>query len=427
MHFNCLRLLVLLAPIALGVPTYKRDASGSPPLSDTLESQGLLGTHFGQVAIPASFDYVIVGGGTAGLTLARRLAESNTVAVIEAGSLYELDNGNLTQIPADASYYLGKDPTIQNPLIDWSQRTTPQPGFGGVSALYPQGRTLGGSSTRNFMWYQRGSTGSYQQWADAVGDQSYSLANFMPFFKKSVEFSPPAKLRATNAMPLYRSSSFSSSGGPLQVSYPNWASPAATWLSLGLNAIGLTHLPGMQDGNLLGWTWIPHTLDPETQTRSTSESSFLREAFKLNDKLVVYQTTLAKKILFDATKKATGVLVESTGLGSDTVSYSINATKEVIISSGAFRSPQMLMVSGIGSAKTLQSNGITVLADRPGVGQNMWDHPFFGPAYDVREVTHSNLADPAYAAQATQDYITSRTGILTNVGGDLLGERPYLE
>ena len=99
----------------------------------------------------------------------------------------------------------------------------------------------------------------------------------------------------------------------------------------------------------------------------------------------------------------------------------IHANQEVIASSGSFRSPQMLMVSGIGPAATLRNNGIDVIADRPGVGQNMWDHFFFGPAYDVNTVTHSFLGNPAFAAQATQEYITSRTGILTNVGGDLLG------
>lgn len=206
------------------------------------------------------------------------------------------------------------------------------------------------------------------------------------------------------------------------MSYPNYASPAASWLSLGLSAIGLKELPGMEDGNLLGWTWIAQTIDPNTQVRSTSESSFLREALQLNDNLVVYQGTLAKKILFDADKRATGVMVETSGSGSGSVSYTITANREVIISSGSFRSPQMLMVSGIGPAATLQSNEINVVADRPGVGQNMWDHIFFGPSYDTRTVTHNFLGNLAFAAEAAQAYITSRTGILTNVGADLLGK-----
>lgn len=411
-----------LAHVLVAAPSLRRKNTEPGTFNERILAQGLLGSHFGQVDIPASYEYVVVGGGTAGLTIARRLAEVGTVAVIETGSFYELDNGNLTEIPADASYYLGKDPSISNPLVDWRQKTTPQPGFGNVSVLYPQGRTLGGGSTRNFMWYQRGSTGSYQKWADAVGDQSYTLPNFLSYFKKSVQFSPPNKgARAANATPLYDEALFSTTGGPLQVSYPNFASPAASWLALGLNAIGLKELAGgLQDGNLLGWTWITDTIDPVSQVRSTSESSFLREAIQINDNLDVYRTTLAKRVLFDSTKKATGVVVETTGLGSGSITYTINAAKEVVVSSGTFRSPQMLMVSGIGPAATLRENGIEVVADLPGVGQNMWDHVFFGPSFATNTMTHSSLGNPVFARQAAAQYTSSRTGFLTNVGGDLL-------
>jgi choline dehydrogenase len=391
-------------------------------INEQLEAQGLLGSHFGSIGIAKSYDYVIIGGGTAGLTVARRLSQSHTVAVIEAGSFYEFDNGNFTQIPADASYYLGKNPLFQNPLIDWRQMTTPQTGLEGKSVLYPQGRTLGGSSARNFMWYQRGSTSSYQKWADAVDDQSYTFQNFLPYFKKSARFTPlNAGVRPAGTIPLYDTDDYSSAGGPLQVSYPSFASPAAAWLARGFKAIGLSEVYGMQNGNLLGWTWIAQTIDPVTQVRSSSESSYLRDSMKNNDNLATYTSTLAKKIVFDANKTATGVVVESGGIGSGSITYTLNATKEVILASGAFRSPQMLMVSGIGPAATLQAHGIQVLADRAGVGSNMWDHVYFGPSYAVKTVTHSWLGNPVYAAQATLEYTTNRTGILTNVGGDLLG------
>ena len=96
--------------------------------NEALQATGLLGAHFGVPGLPGVFDYVIVGGGTAGLTVARRLAAntSNTVAVIEAGGFYEFDNGNLTEIPADAGYFVGSAPAEKNPLIDWEQYTEPQ-------------------------------------------------------------------------------------------------------------------------------------------------------------------------------------------------------------------------------------------------------------------------------------------------------------
>ena len=206
------------------------------------------------------------------------------------------------------------------------------------------------------------------------------------------------------------------------MSYPNYAIPSAALLVPGFDAIGLKELPGMEDGNLLGWTWIANTIDPTTQVRSTSETAFLREALQVNDNLLVYQNTLAKKLIFDANGTATGVIVDNPGVGSGSVTYNISADKEVILSCGSFRSPQLLMVSGIGPADTLRANGIDVLVDRPGVGQNMWDHIFFGPAYDIDTVTHAFLADPGFAAQAAQEYNTYRIGMLTNVGGDLLGK-----
>ena len=159
-----------------------------------------------------------------------------------------------------------------------------------------------------------------KKWADAVGDQSYTFSNFLTYLKKSVHFSPPNQgARALNATLVYDVSAYSGSGGPLQVSYPDFASPAASWLSLGLNAIGLKQLPGMSSGNLLGWTWIAQTIDPITQVRSTSESSFFREALQLNNNLLVYRETLAKKVLFDDNRKATGVMMETSGVGSGSV------------------------------------------------------------------------------------------------------------
>jgi choline dehydrogenase len=357
---SCLTAVLAVAPFPYGQKPRRSW------INESLNAEELIGSHFGMIDIAQSYDYIVVGGGTAGLTIARRLAEHNTVAVIEAGGFYELDNSNLTEIPADASYYLGKNPLFRNPLLDWQQITTPQPGFQGVEALYPSGHTLGGGSTRNFMWYQRGSAGSYQKWAEAVGDDSYLFENFETYFKKSIQFTPPSPQRLANSTPQYDPTAFDPQGGPLQVGYPVFASPSASWLAKGMEAIGMKEINGMHNGNLFGWTWIANTIDP-TQKRSTSESSFLRDAIQNTLSLQVYQNTLAKRVIFNSNKTATGVEVESTGVGSGSLTYTLSANKEVILSSGAFRSPQMLMVSGVGPAATLQQHGIPVVADRPGV------------------------------------------------------------
>jgi hypothetical protein len=115
-------------PIAL-VATWSYALPGAQGFQETLAAEQLLGSHFGVPAIPATYDYVILGGGTAGLALARRLAANSkyTVAVVNAGDFAEFANGNYSQIPAFASVFGGSDPALKNPLLDWGQYTSPQP------------------------------------------------------------------------------------------------------------------------------------------------------------------------------------------------------------------------------------------------------------------------------------------------------------
>ncbi|KAG7009750.1 patulin synthase [Physcia stellaris] len=349
---------------------------------DSITGQGLLGSHFGIPFFNASFDYVVVGGGTAGLAIATRLAQnsSNSVAVIEAGGWSEFDNGNLTAIPADAGYWIGKSPLSRNPLIDWEIFTEPMPGFGGQRTLYTQGKTLGGGSARNSLAFHRSTKQAFRKWADEVGDPSYTFDKLLPYFKRSVNFQPPNnEIRSANATPLYKESAFSAKGGPLRVSYPNYANPYSSWAKLALKELGLKERQDFMSGGLLGYQYTAQSLD--------------------RDK-----------------KHATGVLVNTGG-----VEYTLSARKEVIVSAGAFRSPQLLMVSGIGPASTLQQLNIPVLSDLPGVGQNMWDQPLFGPSFNVKLPTHSQLQDPAFAATQISSYTTSQTGLLTNSASDFFG------
>lgn len=153
----------------------------------------------------------------------------------------------------------------------------------------------------------------------------------LPFYKKSAEFTPPnEETRLENATTLYNESYWSETGGPVQVGYPNWANPISSWIALGLESLGLKNLPGFSDGNIDGYAYTTFALDSKTQTRSSSESSFLREALRETTNMNVYKNTMAKKVLFDDNKKAIGALVESGG-----VQYRLNATREVIVSSGA--------------------------------------------------------------------------------------------
>ncbi|KAK5126559.1 hypothetical protein LTR85_009493 [Meristemomyces frigidus] len=196
----------------------------------------LYGNSFGIPGINASFDYVIIGGGNAGLTIAARLAEDQrvSVAVIEAGSFYQIDNGNGSVIPSLAtSQFVGADANDSQPLIDWDFVTVSQAGAGGRRIRYARGKTLGGCSARNYMAYHRGTVGSYQRWADEVGDQSYTFSKLLPYFQRSVHLTPPKSgIRFANATVGYDPAAFNNSIGfhqPLQVSWANWAYPIASW------------------------------------------------------------------------------------------------------------------------------------------------------------------------------------------------------
>ncbi|KAL6719409.1 hypothetical protein ACLMJK_003649 [Lecanora helva] len=375
----------------------------------------LLGSSFGVPGINSTYDYVVVGGGNAGLTIAARLAEGASVAVIEAGGFYEMGNGNLSQIPQDDTYFAGKDRNDTNPLIDWGFHTTPQAGALNASPHYARGKTLGGSSARNYMAYQRGTVDSYRMWADRVGDQDYSWTNFLPYFEKSLNFTPPdMNKRAANATPEYDTATLGQGNGPLSATFTNYAQAFSSWVQKGLSEIGVYPRKGFTSGQLLGSAYVLNTIEPTLQTRESSETAFLQPALA-NPNLIVYTQTLAKQIIFDSNKVANAVQIDTAG-----EVYNLHARKEVIVSAGTFQSPQLLMVSGVGPRASLSQFNIPVVADRPGVGQNMWDHILFGPAYRVNVITGSSLANPSFAAEAAADYNRDQTGILANTGGDFL-------
>jgi len=216
------------------------------------------------------------------------------------------------------------------------------------------------------MAYQRGTIESYQRWADDVGDQSYTFNRLLPFFEKSLNFTPPDNAkRGLNGTPQYDVGTLGTGGQPLDITFPNYALSFSTWIQKGLEVVGVNPIDGFTSGKLLGSSYNIATINQTTGLRESSETAFLQPALG-RPNLVVYTHTLARKILFEKST-ASGVLVE---MGNQTLTLS--ARKEVIVSAGSLQSPQLLMVSGIGPKATLQQYDIPIIADRPGVGQNMW-------------------------------------------------------
>lgn len=406
-----------LAILAAALPSSATSSSESQ--QHNKRSPELLGSNFGIPTYNRTFDYVVVGGGNAGLPLAYRLAQDGKtqVAVVEAGSFYEISTGNTSQIPGNDIYWTGTSLTDVNPLVDWGFHTTPQPGLGGAVAHYARGKTLGGCTARNYMAYQRPSTESMQVWADQVGDQSYTFENMLKWYTKSLNFQPPSwGQRFSNATPEYDQFTLGS-GGPLNLSFPNYAQAFSTWIKKAFQELGFKPIKAFTSGELIGASWDVTTINSETGERASSEVAFLRPVLEAGQtNLVVYPQTLAKKVLFEGTK-ATGVLVDTSG-----TEYVLSANKEVIISAGTFQSPQLLMVSGVGPAATLKQHDIPVVKDSPGVGQNMIDQLLFGPSYRVKVSTASSLAPglPSYY-EAIDEFYTKQGGPLSSPGGDFLG------
>ncbi|VBB75829.1 Putative GMC oxidoreductase possibly involved in aflatoxin biosynthesis, member of the aflatoxin cluster [Podospora comata] len=383
-----------------------------------IQAKDLLSSHFGPYGWPGqSFDYVIVGGGTAGLAMAKRLSEdnANSVAVIEAGGFYEIEGGNMTEVPMYLFNYFFDNGHVKNPLFDWYQYTVPQPGLAKRAMFYMQGKTLGGSTARGAMLYHRGSKGAYKKWAEQVGDDAYTWDNWLPYFQKSVKFSGPnTNPRPANATAVNNLSAFSESGGPVHVAYPYWTNAISSWVDKALAKLGFPEVQGFSDGNLLGRSYITHTINPYTRRRDTASTSYLHDALLESNNLNFYTRTLVKKILFDDKKKATGVKVSTDGF-----EWTIGAKKEVILSAGVMRSPQLLMVSGIGPRDTLEKLDIPVLSDRPGVGKNMQDTIILGPTNPVKVESHSQLmGSKETLPRSIYEYNNFRTGLLTNPGQD---------
>lgn len=407
--------------ILLVLPAASSLVWASPPI---MEGEFNAGTG-GSFGIPgnATYDYVVVGGGTAGLAVAYRLAEdgTHTVAVIEAGGFYQIEAGNKSVVPAYNPEFASLQDPDANPLIDWGFVTTPQPGANNRTMHYARGKTLGGSSALNANVYNRGTRQAYQMWADAVGDSSYTFDKWLPYFANGVSYTTSNNLRAPNSTvptPASDAEDFSPCGGLVHVSHSNFALPFSSWAQRAFLAFGFANISSLSNGKLLGSQWAPNVLRPITNERETSSTAYLDTALRSKRvNLQVYTHTLALKVLFSENKTATAVVVKS-----GKMEYVLSGRKEIVISAGAFQSPQLLMVSGVGPAAALQQHDIEVLVDRPGVGQNMWDHIDVQVSYKVDVVGFNTLNNETYA-QIQKDRYHSKPAISMygSYGADYLG------
>jgi choline dehydrogenase len=296
------------------------------------------------------YDYIIVGAGSAGCTLANRLSEDpqTSVLLLEAGGP---DNKQEIHVPAAFSK-LFKSP------YDWEYYTEEEPNMANRKMYWPRGKALGGSSSINAMIYIRGHRHDYDSWRDA-GNEGWGYADVLPYFKKSEnqEHGP---------------SEYHGVGGPLNVCDRRYTNPLSYAFVDACKELGIPANPDFNGAQNEGAGVFQTT--QKNGARWSAVNAYLKPALRRPNVTVRTETQVVRVVVEHG--RATGVSYMQSGQIETAL-----AKREVLVCGGAINSPQILMLSGIGPADHLREMGIEVVLDLPGVGENLQDHLVAGAAY----------------------------------------------
>ena len=331
------------------------------------------------------YDYVVVGSGSGGSVVAGRLSQDPNVKVclLEAGGP---DKSALIQAPAGVAAIL---PTK---IKNWGYKTTPQPGLNNRRGYQPRGRVLGGSSSINAMLYIRGHRSDYDHWAD-LGNDGWSWDDVLPYFKKSEH-----NERGDDDL--------HGAGGPLNVA--DQRSPRKVGQAF-LKAAEEMQIPHNTDFNGAEQEGVGfYQVTQKNGERCSAAKAYLTPHLE-RPNLNVITGARATRILFDG-KRAVGVAYAQGGRQTE-----IKAAGEVILAGGAFASPQLLLLSGVGPADELKKHGIEVRHELPGVGENLQDHIDYVAAYKSRsrDVLGVSLGGTIDLTRAIFEWRKKRTGLIT--------------
>ncbi len=335
------------------------------------------------------FDYIIVGAGSAGCVLANRLTADGkySVLLLEAGPR---DTNPWIHIP------LGYGRLFKEKAVNWMYQTEPEPGLNGRNVFQPRGKTLGGSSSINGLLYVRGQHEDYDRWRQH-GNLGWGFDDVLPYFKKAEDQTRGAD-------------DFHGTGGPLPVSNLGHPDPISAAFVEAAVETGIPRNPDFNGARQEGAGFFQTTT--KGGRRASTAVAYLRPA-KARPNLHVETSALAEKILFEG-RRAVGVAYRAPG-----VPRTARARKEILVSSGAFNSPQLLQLSGVGPADLLREHGISVVLDTPGVGHDLQDH------MQVRVVMRCSQAitlndivnNPFRKVMTGLRYAAFRTGPLTIAAG----------
>ena len=349
------------------------------------------------------FDYIIIGGGTAGALLANRLSADarNRVLLIEAG---RKDDYHWIHIPVGYLYCIG------NPRTDWLYQTEPDAGLNGRRLRYPRGKVLGGCSSINGMIYMRGQARDYDQWAQLTGDDTWRWDNVLPAFRRHEDhwrLDQPGT--ADEAFKRLHGNRATGSTGEWRVERQRLRWDVLDAFALAAQQAGIPATPDFNSGTNEGVGYFE--VNQKSGWRWNSAKAFLRPACYGRPNFEMWTLAQATRLVVetqaDGSRRCTGVHVWT---GQELVHA--RAAREVILSAGAVNSPQLLQLSGIGPAALLRQHGIDVVHDLPGVGANLQDHLQIRSVYKVSGVpTLNTMANSLWGkARIGLQYLLSRSG-----------------
>lgn len=332
-----------------------------------------------------TFDYVVVGAGTAGCVVASRLAATGaSVALLEAGGPYR----RLLDVPLLSLWAWLRRPA----RYCWQDLTEPQAALDGRRIFWPAGKLVGGSSAINAMIYCRGHSASYDRWQRLADGQSdaplWNYEALLPYFRRGEDFEGDETVHHGR-------------GGPIGVSASRYPMALSEAFLAGCDQVGIARTEDFNSRTADGAGYLHVT---QRHGRRTSSAQYLQPGPDLGRPAVRLGSTV-RRIVFER-GRATGVEIAASGAHS-----AIHAEREVILCAGVVRSPQLLMVSGVGPADALRSLGIGVVADRPGVGDNLQDHVRVPVAY---ECAGPRPTAPAALVRGAIGYALTGRGLFTS-------------